>query len=103
LERRDICSTTTERRLTFLATDGAERFARVGGYFMHHALSRPTSRSWTSMPALLAVDAGVRTGLALLDRDGRLVWCRSHNLGNTARLKKAAARCFMSCPRWSIW
>ena len=39
LERRDICSTTTERRLTFLATDGAERFARVGGYFMHHALS----------------------------------------------------------------
>ena len=39
LERRDICSTTTDRRLTFLATDGAERFARVGGYFMHHALS----------------------------------------------------------------
>ena len=39
LERRDICATTTERRLTFLATDGAERFARVGGVFMHHALA----------------------------------------------------------------
>ena len=50
------------------------------------------------MPALLAVDAGVRTGLALLDRDGRLVWCRSHNLGNTARLKKAAARVLYELP-----
>ena len=38
LERRDICSTTTARSLTFLATDGARRFARVGGVFMHHAL-----------------------------------------------------------------
>jgi glutamate racemase len=39
LERRDICSTTTERRLTFLATDGARRFARVGGVFMQHPLT----------------------------------------------------------------
>jgi glutamate racemase len=38
LERRDICSTTKERSLTFLATDGAGRFARVGGVFMHHPL-----------------------------------------------------------------
>ena len=38
LERRDICSTTTQRSLTFLATDGADRFARVGGVFMHHPL-----------------------------------------------------------------
>lgn len=38
LDRRDICSTTTARTLTFLATDGAERFARVGGVFMHHPL-----------------------------------------------------------------
>lgn len=44
------------------------------------------------MTALLAVDAGLRTGLALFSREGRLVWCRSHNLGNPARLKKAAAR-----------
>ena len=39
LERRDICSTTTRRSLSFLATDGAERFARVGGVFMHHPLT----------------------------------------------------------------
>jgi len=38
LERHDICSTTKERSLTFLATDGARRFARVGGVFMHHPL-----------------------------------------------------------------
>lgn len=50
------------------------------------------------MCALLAVDAGVRTGLALLGRDGRLVWCRSHNLGTTARLKKAAARILFELP-----
>ncbi len=50
------------------------------------------------MSALLAVDAGVRTGLALLDRQGRLLWCRSHNLGNTARLKKAAARVLYELP-----
>ena len=27
-----------ERSLSFLATDGAERFARVGGVFMHNHL-----------------------------------------------------------------
>jgi len=51
------------------------------------------------MSALLAVDAGVRTGLALLDRRGRMVWCRSHNLGSTARLKKASARTLFELPR----
>jgi hypothetical protein len=51
------------------------------------------------MCALLAVDAGVRTGLALLDREGHLMWCRSHNLGSTARLKKAAARVLFELPQ----
>jgi len=50
------------------------------------------------MSALMAVDAGVRTGLALLDREGRLLWCRSHNLGTTTRLKKAAARVLFELP-----
>ncbi len=50
------------------------------------------------MASLLAVDAGVRTGLALFSRQGRLVWCRSHNLGTTARLKKAAARVLFELP-----
>lgn len=42
------------------------------------------------MTALLAVDVGVRTGLALYGDAGRLRWYRSHNLGSIARLKRAA-------------
>lgn len=38
---------------------------------------------------LLAVDIGVRTGLARLNAQGDVVWCRSHNLGNVTRLKRA--------------
>lgn len=41
------------------------------------------------MTALLAVDVGVRTGLALYGADGRLRWYRSHNLGSIARLRRA--------------
>ena len=40
---------------------------------------------------LLAVDLGLRTGLALYGRDGRLVAYRSQNLGTRARLRRAAA------------
>lgn len=39
---------------------------------------------------LLAVDAGLRAGLALYGGDGRLRWYRSRNYGSIARLKKAA-------------
>ena len=39
---------------------------------------------------LLAVDLGLRTGLALYGRDGRLVSYRSQNLGTRARLRRAA-------------
>jgi hypothetical protein len=38
---------------------------------------------------LLAVDAGLKTGIALFDRDGRLRWCRSRNLGRRERLRRA--------------
>ncbi len=41
-------------------------------------------------PTLLAVDLGLRTGLALYGGDGRLRWYRSHNFGNNARLKRGA-------------
>src|ERR671938_435616 len=37
---------------------------------------------------LLAVDLGVRTGLALYGDDGRLRWYRSQNFGNAARLRR---------------
>ncbi len=39
---------------------------------------------------LLAVDLGLRTGLAVFARDGRLVRYRSQNYGTVARLKRAA-------------
>ncbi len=40
------------------------------------------------MDALLAVDVGLRTGLAFYGRDGRLGWYRSHNFGTAARLRR---------------
>ncbi len=41
------------------------------------------------MSSLLAVDLGLKTGLALYGRDGRLRWYRSKNFGSAARLKRA--------------
>ncbi len=41
------------------------------------------------MRTLLAVDLGLRTGLALYTSDGRLLWYRSHNLGTAERLRRA--------------
>lgn len=53
----------------------------------------PTGSSQTSAAAqpdsLLAVDLGLRSGLALYGRDGRLRWYRSHNFGSAARLRRA--------------
>jgi hypothetical protein len=40
------------------------------------------------MDALLAVDLGLKTGLALFGQDGRLRWYRSHNFGTTTRLRR---------------
>ncbi len=41
-------------------------------------------------PKLLAVDCGLKTGLALFTLAGQLLWYRSQNFGNRQRLKKAA-------------
>jgi hypothetical protein len=41
------------------------------------------------MPSLLAVDLGLRTGLALYDGDGRLRWYRSQNFATATRLRRA--------------
>ena len=40
------------------------------------------------MASLLAVDLGLRTGLALYREDGHLQWYRSQNFGTTARLRR---------------
>lgn len=47
---------------------------------------------------MLAVDSGLRTGLALYAADGRLLWYRSHHLGNRTHLKRAAARILGELP-----
>lgn len=41
------------------------------------------------MSFILAVDLGLKTGLALYGEDGKLRWYRSKNFGNTTRLKRA--------------
>jgi len=43
------------------------------------------------MTSLLAVDLGVRTGLALYGRDGRLKWYRSRNFGTIQRLRRGVS------------
>ena len=40
------------------------------------------------MASLLAVDLGLRTGLALYGPDGRLVWYRSQHFGTRASLRR---------------
>jgi hypothetical protein len=44
-----------------------------------------------SMASLLAVDLGVRTGLALYGRDGKLRWYRSRNFGTIQRLRRGVS------------
>ena len=42
------------------------------------------------MRSLLAVDLGLKTGLALYAGNGRLLWYRSTNFGTMTRLKRGA-------------
>lgn len=51
---------------------------------------------------LLAVDMGLRTGLALFARSGRLLWHRSHNLGDRSRLKKAVFQILRNLPQLEV-
>ena len=50
------------------------------------------------MTALIAVDVGVRTGLACYGDDGHLRWYRSQNYGNLARLRRALPRVLEETP-----
>jgi hypothetical protein len=54
--------------------------------------------------ALLAVDLGLRTGLALYGPHGRLLWYRSQNFGTAARLKRGAHGILAALPelRWVV-
>ena len=51
-----------------------------------------------SEPALLAVDLGLRTGLAFFGRNGRLQTYHSQNFGTRARLKRGAASLLQAHP-----
>ncbi len=51
------------------------------------------------MGSLLAVDVGIRTGLALFAPDGRVIWYRSQNFGSAARLRRAAHGLLVELPR----
>jgi hypothetical protein len=56
------------------------------------------------MASLLAVDLGLRTGLALYGQDGRLRWYRSHNFGTPARLRRGVRGVLHALPHlaWVI-
>jgi len=50
------------------------------------------------MSVLLAVDLGVKTGLALYGDDGRLRWYRSQNFGSVPRLRRGVYRVLNDLP-----
>jgi hypothetical protein len=56
------------------------------------------------MGSLLAVDLGLRTGLALFGDDGRLRWYRSQNFGTATRLRRAVHGVLRDLPevRWLV-
>jgi hypothetical protein len=50
------------------------------------------------MPSLLAVDLGLRTGLAAWDAETGLRWYRSQNFGTPARLRRAVSGILSDVP-----
>jgi len=50
------------------------------------------------MNSLLAVDLGLKTGLALYEDSGTLVWYRSHNFGTAERLRRGVPGIMESIP-----
>lgn len=65
--------------------------------FCHSGFRDPVGVPF-DMPSLLAVDLGLRTGLALFNEQGRLDWYRSRNFGTRGRLKSAANHVLRSYP-----
>ena len=54
------------------------------------------------MGSLLAIDLGIKTGLALYGPEGRLRWYRSKNYGTAAALKRGANTLLNSIPDLSF-
>jgi hypothetical protein len=51
-----------------------------------------------AVDVLLAVDIGLRTGLALFRQDGRLQWYRSQNFGTVTRLRRGVRGVLAAIP-----
>ena len=54
------------------------------------------------MDSLLAIDLGLKTGLALYGRDGKLIWYRSQNYSSVKRLRSAVYGIFKENPDISM-
>jgi hypothetical protein len=54
------------------------------------------------MTSLLAVDLGLKTGLALFEGQGKLLWYRSQNYGTTERLKRAVPKLIDGIPELAV-
>jgi hypothetical protein len=54
------------------------------------------------MGSLLAIDLGIKTGLALYGPEGRLCWYGSKNFGTAARLRRGANTLLNSVPDLSL-
>ncbi|MEM7126902.1 MAG: hypothetical protein AAF702_11280 [Chloroflexota bacterium] len=48
--------------------------------------------------SLLAVDLGLRSGMALYGKDGRLCWYRSHNFGAIGRMRRGVPTILKQIP-----
>jgi hypothetical protein len=79
-------------------TGNRETGAGAAGDVVPVDVLAPTARSAPAVPHLLAVDGGLRTGLALYAADGRLLWYRSHHLGNRTHLKRAVRQILDGLP-----
>lgn len=62
------------------------------------ALTRRACGIIAFMRVLLAVDLGLRTGLAAYGDDGRLLWYQSRNFGTSSRLRGAVHAVFGQTP-----
>lgn len=51
-----------------------------------------------SKAVLLAVDLGIKTGLACYKSNGRLAWYRSHNFGSVSRMRKGVVSILNDLP-----
>jgi len=54
------------------------------------------------MGSLLAIDLGIKTGLALYGPEGLLCWCRSKNFGTAAALRRGAYNLLKGLPDLSL-